>query len=389
MFDTPGSSPASSVILLSRKSSEQGLSTPYGKSRQGSFTSSTTAWSTAGKRYSSLPASMVSSQSLQSPMPRKTPVSRSSVQNVRAVSGVSSRLYSPPTSTPTRSVSRSDYFEDAGKPSSTRPRWNTSTNLQGTPIGHHYKPHPITTPSPYRNGNLTPAQRTPHSGMSPFPQPSPLGRSVSTTILAVRPPSALALNRPLSTVPRARPQASSSTFPRRPSSVAPLSQPPRATSGIISPSSSTSSSHLPRASMYIAPGSVPGISASASPSPYTHSTTSSASTITLTNHSRRESAVQPPRDDDSKTDCDGRATPVSDVDESPSSKLAKTRPSTSMAGRRISMLPQPKRTVSSTVLENGSNRTPSRTSGRMSRAGRRMSSMGFVTTTPGGEHTWK
>lgn len=384
MFDTPGSSPASSVVLLSRQSSEQGVGTPYGKSRQGSFTSSTTTRSTAtGKRYSSMPASMVSSQNLQNSWPRKTPVSRSSVQTGRAVSGVSSRLYSPPTSTTPRSVSKSiDYFENVGKPSSVKPRWNTSTNLEGTPIGHGFKPLSLTTPSPYRNGNLTPCQRAPRSSMSPFPQPSPLGQSVSNIMLAVRPPSALALNRSSPTVPRAKPQASSAARPQRPSGVAPLSHPPRAASGIKSP---TGSSHLPRLSMYIAPGSIPGIGASPSPSPYAHSTRSSASEATLTNHSRRASSVQPHRDGEPKLDSDAEPS----IEDSPSQRLPKTRPSTSMAGRRISMLPQPKRTVSNTIVENGSTRTTSRAGGRMSRAGGRMSSMGFVSTPGGSERTWK
>jgi hypothetical protein len=144
--------------------------------------------------------------------------------------------------------------------------------------------------------------------------------------------------------------------------------------------------------LYIAPGSVPGISASPSPSPYAHSTTSSASTITLTNHSRKASAAQSSRGDDSRMDSDGRATPVGEpsVEESPSSRLHKTRPSTSKAGRRASMLPQPKRTLSNTVIENGATRTPSRAGGRMSRAGGRTSSMGFAssTSTPGGERRW-
>lgn len=384
MFDTPGSSPASSVVLLSRQSSEQGLGTPYGKSRQGSFASSTTTRSTAtGKRYSTMPASMVASHNLQNSLPRKTPVSRSSVQAGRAVSGVSSRLYSPPTSTTPRSVSRSiDYFENVGKPSNSKPRWNTSTNLEGTPIGHVFKPLSLTTPSPYRKGSLTPCQRPPRSSMSPFPQRSPLGQSVSNTMLAVRPPSAVALNRSPSTGPRAKPQVSPAARPKRPSSVAPLSHPPRAASGIMSP---TGSSHLPRSSMYIAPGSNPGIRASSSPSPYAHSTRSSAFEVTLTNHSRRASSVQPHRDDDSKLDSDVETS----IEDSPSQKLPKTRPSTSLAGRRISMLPQPKRTVSNNIIENGSTRTPSRAGGRMSRVGGRMSSMGFVSTSSGSERMWK
>ncbi|TID22059.1 Karyogamy protein KAR9 [Venturia nashicola] len=384
MFDTPGSSPASSVVLLSRQSSEQGLGTPYGKSRQGSFASSTTSRSTAtGKRYSSMPASMVTNQNLQNSQPLKTPVSRSSVQTGRAVSGVSSRLYSPPTSSTTRSVSRSiDYFENVGKPSNSRPRWNTSTNLDGTPIGHNFKPLSLTTPSPYRNGSLTPSQRASRSSMSPFPQPSPLGQSVSNTMLAVRPPSVQALNRSPSTVPRAKPQAHSAARPKRPSSVASLSHPPRAASGITSP---TGSSHLPRSSMYIAPGSIPGIDSSPSPSPYARSTRSSASEATLTNRSRRASSVQPHHDDESKLESGVELS----VEISPSKRLPKTRPSTSLAGRRISMLPQPKKTVSNTIVENDSTRTPSRAGSRLSRIGGRMSSMGFGSTSGGSERVWK
>ncbi|KAE9962072.1 hypothetical protein BLS_000859 [Venturia inaequalis] len=372
VFDTPGSSPASSVVLLSRQGSEQGLGIPYGKSRQGSFASSTTTRSTAtGKRYSSMPASMATSQNLQNPSLRKTPVSRSSVQTGRAVNGVSSRLYSPPTSTTPRSVSRSiDYFENVGKSANSKPRWNTSTNLEGTPIGHGFKPLSLTTPSPYRNGSLTPSQRGPRSSMSPFPQPSPLGQSVSNPMLAVRPPSTQALNRSPSTGARAKIQAPSAARPKRPSGVAPLSHPPRAVSGIMSP---TGSSHLPRSSMYIAPGSSPGIRASPSPSPYSHSTRSSASEATLTNHSRRTSFVQPHRDDESKLESGVELS----IEVSPSQRLPKNRPSTSLAGRRISMLPQPKRTVSNTIVENGSTRTSSRAGSRMSRVGGRLSSIGF------------
>jgi len=87
---------------------------------------------------------------------------------------------------------------------------------------------------------------------------------------------------------------------------------------------------------------------------------------------------------------DDNATPSAEpaVEESPTSRLPKVRPSTSMAGRRTSMLPQPKRAISGTVAEGtgpGAGRSMSRTGGRNpSRAGGR-TSIGLALGTPRGE----
>ncbi|KAF2422416.1 KAR9-domain-containing protein, partial [Tothia fuscella] len=171
--DTPGSSPASSVVFLGRR--ESNPSTPYAKSRQGSFASSTTARSQIGKRYSSMPNSMANSMGSgnQSNIPRKTPLSRSSVSELRPALGVSPRLYSTPTP---RSVSRSESRTDNR---SDRPRWNGSTNTGNTAIGHNFKPLSATIPSPYSK----PPLRSVSTG-----QPSPLARSSFNS----RPPSGMA-----------------------------------------------------------------------------------------------------------------------------------------------------------------------------------------------------
>jgi hypothetical protein len=367
MIDTPGSSPASSVVLLSRQGSEHGVSTPYAKSRQSSFASSTTTRSQMGKRYASMPTSMTSSQSN---IPLKTPLSRSSVSELRPrVSGVSSRLYSTPT--PSRSMSRSESRTDS---TSDRPRWNASTNLKDTAIGHNFKPLSATSPSPYLRKTVAP--RTPRSVSTP--QPSPLARS----FLGSRPPSALAAqSRAPSTPPKSTPrlrtqQSMSSVPPSRPSGVTPLSQPPKATTP-----GRSSSSFLPRASMYIAPGSLHGLPTTPSSS-YAPSTGSSASTATLTNHSRKASNALSSLEDKSPADADSSTAGAEQqqTEESPTTRLPKTRPSTSMAGRRISMLPQPKRTISG---QTDGSVTPGPSTGRTSRIGGRMSSLGGRTTSLG------
>jgi hypothetical protein len=359
MLDTPGSSPASSVVLLSRQGSEQGVSSPYAKSRQSSFASNATARSQTGKRYSSLPTSMVNSQSS---IPPKPPMSRSSVSELRSsyrVSGASSRLYTtPPTArSVTRSESRTDNRSD-------RPRWNASTNLKDTNIGHNFKPLSLTSTSPYLRKPVAP--RTPRSVSTP--QPSPLGRS----FVGSRPPSALASRAPSTPnklTPRLKTQQSMSAVPQSRPSLTPLSQPPK-----VASSGRSSSSSLPRASVYIAPSSTQRPPTTPSSS-YAPSIASPASTATLTNHSRTTSTALSSLDDNSPVAAEPMAA------ESPTPRLHRSRPSTSLAGRRGSMLPQPKRSLSgqiessSPVPANG--RTSRTGGGRMSSLGDRRISMGL------------
>ncbi|KAF2834812.1 KAR9-domain-containing protein [Patellaria atrata CBS 101060] len=154
--ETPGSSPASSVILMSRKSSEQGLSTPYGsKSRQGSFASGSRSQSTTNRRYSSLPVASGSADR----QPRKTLVSRFSASEFSPPS----RLPSSPTPSHLGRSSPSPSSEKKGP----KPRWNACKNMNGTVVGHHYPP----SPSSPRDRTLRSV-----SSISSIPRPSPLGK---------------------------------------------------------------------------------------------------------------------------------------------------------------------------------------------------------------------
>lgn len=140
--ETPASSPASSVVM-SRKGSDYGSVTPAGlKSRQSS--ASTTKSSAPNRRYSSLPV-----------VPGST--SRKSLPATYLQPTVSRAM----ASTPARSS-----IPTTDKPSS-KPRWNTSTNMNDTIVGHYHKPL-SPTPSP----TLRSA-----SGQSSIPVRSPLGRS--------------------------------------------------------------------------------------------------------------------------------------------------------------------------------------------------------------------
>ncbi|KAI9720569.1 MAG: hypothetical protein M1812_002749 [Candelaria pacifica] len=166
-LDTPGSSPASSVIMTGGASSIKSLTADEPR---------TTAASTdslprpSGRRNASMPAS--------SHLPRKTPTSRSSASNFVAASrgATPSPGSRPMSSTPTPNQRPSLAPIDPSKP-----RWNSSTNVNNTPIGHNPKSLTLTTPSSYRK--ISAIVRTPRSGASnsSLPLPSPLGREGSVS----------------------------------------------------------------------------------------------------------------------------------------------------------------------------------------------------------------
>ncbi|KAF1985417.1 karyogamy protein [Aulographum hederae CBS 113979] len=172
VVDTPGSSPASSVILMSRKNSDQGGSAPYGsgKPRQSSFGGSANSQAAGKKRLSSLPAPLNSS------LPRKPLYSAPS-----SASGSpgSSRLSVTPT------PSRNGLRAASDTASANKPRWTGTWSKHESAIGHNFKPLSATEPSPYRKDN----RRVTGSSI---PMPSPLGRSSASASTAPRPPSASA-----------------------------------------------------------------------------------------------------------------------------------------------------------------------------------------------------
>ncbi len=164
-LDTPGSSPASSVIMTGRANSIKSVTAD----ESGAAPASAEALSCpSGRRHASMPISSL--------LPRKTPTSRSSASTFGLASRgpTPSPGYRPSSSTPTPNQRPSLPTVDPSKP-----RWNSSTNVNYTPTGHNFKPSTLTTPSPYRK--ISAIVRTPRSttSNSSLPLPSPLGREGS------------------------------------------------------------------------------------------------------------------------------------------------------------------------------------------------------------------
>ena len=129
--DTPGSSPASSVVLSGN--GYKGASTPLGgSSRRDSSVGSATSRSTVSKarRTSGLPPAAASLTGRKTSIPKPTGL---------AV-----------TPTPASRVSR------VPQPSTVpnRPKWNASTNTASLDTGHNFKPLSATTPSSYRKSSI-------------------------------------------------------------------------------------------------------------------------------------------------------------------------------------------------------------------------------------------
>ncbi|KAF2108405.1 hypothetical protein BDV96DRAFT_605770 [Lophiotrema nucula] len=305
-IDTPGSSPASSIIM-SRKSSEYGRSTPAGKkSRQPSASSSKSSLPPS-RRYSSLPTVSSSTIPRKSLTASRLETIPSSVQSPRDLAG-----------TPTRSIRSSTPSSDKN---ASKPRWNGSTNMRDTVVGHNFKPLSVTTPSPFGRETASPSRSLRSvSSHSAIPVRSPLSRTS-----ALSPP------------PHARP---SSTTPAQ----QPISRRPLA-SNLQSPSTPAKSKTPLR--------STPGSSSQAG-------TPASGRRVPL-----------------AEEDMDS-------TEESPIVRR-QARPASAMNSRRTSMLPTPKqRTVSGSSIASLTGVTPGRTSrlgsideGRTSRASGRKSSMGF------------
>lgn len=185
--DTPGSSPASSVVVLSRKDNERF------KSRQSSFNSNKSAPSN-NRRFSSIPA--------PSSAPRKPPLSFSRAEEKTP----SNPRYSM--ATPTPPIRRAA----PTPPPSNKPRWNGSVNTKDTVIGHNFKPLSLTTPSPYSK-DTAPKPRGLHrvASHSNLPRPSPSRQAGPSS-----PPTASSIPRPASTTPAPN-KRSSVIAPRTPS----------------------------------------------------------------------------------------------------------------------------------------------------------------------------
>ncbi|KAF2195099.1 KAR9-domain-containing protein [Zopfia rhizophila CBS 207.26] len=324
ILDTPNSSPASSIIL-SRKNSEQGTITPAGKKSRQPSASSSKSSIPASRRYSSLPTSVSS-------VPRKS-LTASRLESVPSAVSDSRAM----TSTPTRSARSSTPGSDKNV---NKPRWNSSTNMRDTVVGHNFKPMNLTTPSPHRKIPPTPVRTLRSvSSHSAIPVRSPLSRSA-----AFSPP---ALARPASTTPAAQP-----TPPKR-------------------PTASTLQSPFTPARGKAAVRTTPGSSQLSTGTP-------ASSRRLLTTEEEGDSTAN---------------------EESPITRR-QSRPASAMNSRRVSMLPQPKqRTVSGSSVASLTGGRTSRLgsidegrksidTGRTSRVGGRKSSFG-VAQAPDEKPRWR
>ena len=171
-IDTPNSSPASSVIM-SRKSSDYGHVTPVGKKSRQPSASSVKSSVSANRRLSGLPLA----------------AGRKSISSSR-LEALATPAHPPRSITPTRQRSTT--------PSLEKPRWNISTNMRDTIVGHHYIPLHVTEASPHRKSPTTPLKTLRSvSSHSAIPVRSPLSQNSALSPLApLRPTSTLA-HRPL------------------------------------------------------------------------------------------------------------------------------------------------------------------------------------------------
>lgn len=158
LLGTPGSSPASSVILTGYTG---GLRTPNagggGSSRRGSSVGSTSRSATGTRRLSGIPMA-------------------ASSRKPSATLSAHSPTYSSATPTPAPRPSRL-----SSAPAINRPRWNASTNTTDLDVGHNFKAHSLTSPSSYRKTLPVPTGRTSRSASSSLPVPSPLSRATSSS----------------------------------------------------------------------------------------------------------------------------------------------------------------------------------------------------------------
>ena len=156
--ETPGSSPASSVVM-SRKSSDYGSVTPAGRKSRQSSASLTKSSAPPSRRYSSLPI-----------VPGST--ARKSLPSTYLKPTISRTM----ASTPTRTVRSPTPVTE--RPAN-KPRWNASTNMRDTVVGHNHMPI-SGTPLRSVSGQSSIPVRSPLSRLSML-SPSPPVHSASAT----------------------------------------------------------------------------------------------------------------------------------------------------------------------------------------------------------------
>jgi len=242
LFDTPGSSPASSVAA-SRKGSFQGSRTPTPlintKTRKIAFTPSTT------NRSSSR---VLSSSSAT----RRGPITHATFPDIRG-----SPSPSPFTPPPSASVSTSAWSANTASRSDNRPRWTTISKAQS----RDFAPLSKFEPSPYAKAPVTPKPYIPRQSFTPSTAPAASGRRtpfasrIFSDPIIVRPPSA-AFSR--SETPTSRKSSLPVAVPKPPTVTRPASalatrRPP--SSLLRAPASASSALKTRRSSMLPVPPS--------------------------------------------------------------------------------------------------------------------------------------
>ena len=157
--DTPGSSPASSVVLPPG-AGLKGASTPVGNSsRRGSSVGSATRTTMSKvRRFSGIPQASSNLSGRKSSIPKAV------------LASPSENKHTPPHATPTPATRKSTRPQPAPL---NRPRWNGSTNTKDLVVGHNFRPV-----SPNSNSKSSLPTRTPRSS-STIPLPSPFRRDNS------------------------------------------------------------------------------------------------------------------------------------------------------------------------------------------------------------------
>ncbi|KAI9803887.1 MAG: hypothetical protein M1825_001767 [Sarcosagium campestre] len=184
--ETPGSSPASSVVFVGPAKGKNPSTPATVKAparRRDSSLSSLPRPSSAAARHASMPAGVPQS-SRKSLAPR---LSSTPVPPPRANQRLSSpsRLTKRPPATPTPSSTR------ASRPSLSttegRPRWNSGVNARDSVIGHNVRPASTATPSPRRRASPRSSRRSSLSlsqADSQLPSPSGTGSRPASMELA-------------------------------------------------------------------------------------------------------------------------------------------------------------------------------------------------------------
>ncbi|KAI4206540.1 MAG: hypothetical protein LQ346_001030 [Caloplaca aetnensis] len=294
--DTPGSSPASSVVGTPNGKADAYSPALNAASRRNSLASHPTSRSSSARRIFTAPGVSGSSQ-----MPRKTPVMRSMTSDSCSVSrGASPSPHARKfASTPTPDGRRPSLTPDG------KPRWNSSPKVDHNDYRPPFKLTCHLTPPTGRASSLS--FRSPSSLGSPYssalPLPSPLGRSETSSPILRSSPSVLPY----------RPRVSSGA---------------QSSLGHRQTSTPTTPFH--------------------SPSPRLYRQTSAAHVSSSRPQSSNPESPYPPLPSSggSASIVEEQAVLGSPEQPSPSRRAASkiSRPSTAMAtSRRVSMLPQPKK----------------------------------------------